>query len=177
MKRFGQLLLIVLPAVLLLGCPSKPTKPEGAGVEDRGAESGVEGGVTSAARDGGEFAGTALDDPNSPLAKRLIYFDLDSSEVKSDYRATVSAHARHLADNAQAAVTLEGHADERGSREYNLALGEQRANAVRSLLLADGAASAQIQAVSYGEEKPAASGHDESAWSQNRRVEIVYTRR
>ncbi len=170
MKRFGQLLLIVLPAVLLLGCPSKPTKPEGAQVEDRGAEG-------HAVRDGGAFTGAGLDDPASPLAKRLIYFDLDSSEVKGEFRATVSAHARHLADNAQAAVTLEGHADERGSREYNLALGEQRANAVRSLLLAGGAASAQIQAVSYGEEKPVASGHDESAWGQNRRVEIVYTRR
>ncbi len=174
MKRFGQLLLIVLPALLLFGCPSKPTKPEGAQVEDRGAEGGIEG---HAARDGGAFTGAELDDPNSPLAKRLIYFDLDSSEVRSEFRATVSAHARHLADNAQAAVTLEGHADERGSREYNLALGEQRANAVRSLLLADGAASAQIQTVSYGEEKSVASGHDESAWSQNRRVEIVYTRR
>ncbi len=173
MKRFGQLLLIVLPAVLLLGCPSKPTKPEGAQVEDRGAE----GGVTSAARDGGAFTGTELDDPNSPLAQRLVYFELDSSEVRSEFRPTISAHARYLAQNAQAEVTLEGHADERGSREYNLALGEQRANAVRSLLLADGVASAQIKAVSYGEEKPAASGHDESAWSQNRRVEIVHTRR
>ncbi len=171
MKRFGQLLLIVLPAVLLLGCPSKPTKPEGAQVEDRGMEEG------RAARDGGAFTGAELDDPSSPLAKRLIYFEFDSSEVKGEFRATVSAHARHLADNAQAAVTLEGHADERGSREYNLALGEQRANAVRSLLLAGGAASAQIQTVSYGEEKAVASGHDESAWGQNRRVEIVYTRR
>ncbi len=174
MKRFGQLLLIVLPALLLFGCPSKPTKPEGAGVEDRGAEGGIEG---HGARDGGAFTGAELDDPSSPLAQRLVYFELDSSEVRSEFRPTISAHARYLAKNAQAKVTLEGHADERGSREYNLALGEQRANAVRSLLLADGAASAQIQAVSYGEEKAAASGHDESAWSQNRRVEIVYTQR
>ncbi len=174
MKRFGQLLLIVLPAVLLLGCHSKPTKPEGAQVEDRGAEGGMEG---HGARDGGAFAGTELDDPSSPLAQRLVYFELDSSEVRGEFRPTLSAHARHLSQNPGAAVTLEGHADERGSREYNLALGEQRANAVRSLLLAEGVASAQIQAVSYGEEKPAASGHDESAWSQNRRVEIVYTRR
>ncbi len=174
MKRFGQLLLIVLPAVLLLGCPSKPTKPEGASVEDRGAEGGMEG---HGVRDGGAFAGAELDDPSSPLAQRLVYFDLDSSEVRSEFRPTVSAHARYLSQNPGAAVTLEGHADERGSREYNLALGERRANAVRSLLLADGAASAQIQTVSYGEEKPVASGHDESAWGQNRRVEIVYTRR
>lgn len=174
MKRFGQLLLIMLPAVLLLGCPTKPTKPEGVAVENRGAEAGVEG---RGVGDGDAFAGTELDDPHNPLAQRLIYFEFDSSEVRSEFRPTISAHARYLSQNPEAVVTLEGHADERGSREYNLALGERRANAVRSLLLAEGAASAQIQTVSYGEEKPVAFGHDESAWSQNRRVEIVYTRR
>ncbi|RJQ49265.1 MAG: peptidoglycan-associated lipoprotein Pal [Gammaproteobacteria bacterium] len=175
MKRINQLLLIVLPAALLFGCPAKPVKQEGVAVEERGA--GLEGGVTQGAGGDGTFAGTELDDPSSPLAKRLIYFEFDSSEVRSEFRFTVSAHARYLSQNPEAAVTLEGHADERGSREYNLALGERRANAVRSLLLAEGAASAQIQTVSYGEEKPVADGHDETAWSQNRRVEIVYTRR
>lgn len=177
MKRSGQLLLIVLPAVLLFGCPTKPTKPEGVAVEDRGAESGVDGGITRGVGEGDAFAGTELDDPGSPLAQRLVYFELDSSEVRGEFRPTVSAHARYLSQNTGAAVTLEGHADERGSREYNLALGERRANAVRALLMAEGAAGAQIQTVSYGEEKPVAAGHDENAWSQNRRVEIVYTRR
>ncbi|MCL4315464.1 MAG: peptidoglycan-associated lipoprotein Pal [Gammaproteobacteria bacterium] len=177
MKRISQLLFIVLPAALLFGCPSTPTKQEGAQVEERGAESGLEGGVTQGIAEGGAFTGSELDDPSSPLAKRLVYFELDSSEVRSEFRPTVSAHARYLSQNPGAAVTLEGHADERGSREYNLALGERRANAVRALLMAEGAASAQIQTVSYGEEKPVAAGHDENAWGQNRRVEIVYTKR
>jgi peptidoglycan-associated lipoprotein len=177
MKRINQLLLIVLPAALLFGCPAKPVKQEGVAVEERGAESGLEGGVARGVGEGDAFVGSELDDPRSPLAQRLVYFEFDSSEVRSEFRSTVSAHARYLSQNTGAAVTLEGHADERGSREYNLALGERRANAVRSLLLAEGAAGAQIQTVSYGEEKPAAAGHDESAWSQNRRVEIVYTRR
>ena len=84
----------------------------------------------------------------------------------------VEAHGRYLADNANASVTLEGHADERGSREYNIALGERRANAVRQLMTLIGANGAQIRVVSYGEERPAVDGHDESAWTQNRRVEI-----
>ena len=169
----AKLLLLMLPAALLIGCQSTGTKSgEGAAIEDKSS-----GAATSAAGDAGTFRGDALDDPAGVLSKRIVYFALDSSEVTQEDRATVSAHARHLAGNPAAAVTLEGHADERGSREYNLALGERRGNAVRQLLLAEGAATKQIQVVSYGEEKPLATGHDEGSWQQNRRVEIVYTSR
>lgn len=172
----AKLLFLILPAAVLLGCQSTGTKPgESAAIEDK--SSAANGATTSAAGDAGAFRGDALDDPAGALSKRIVYFALDSSEVTQDDRATVSAHARYLSGNPTAAVTLEGHADERGSREYNLALGERRGNAVRQLMLAEGAATKQIQVVSYGEEKPAATGHDEASWHQNRRVEISYTSR
>ncbi len=177
MQFFIKLLLLSVSAVALAGCQSTATKPSAAAVEDR--SSAADGGATTAsAMDGdGAFRGDALDNPSSPLSRRVIYFELDSSEVKQEDRATVSAHARYLAGNPNAAVAVEGHADERGSREYNLALGERRGNAVRQLLLAEGAAAKQLQVVSYGEEKPVTLGHDEGSWQQNRRVEIVYTSR
>ena len=111
------------------------------------------------------------------LSKRTVYFAFDSSEVKYDDREIIAAHASYLSNNPTARVTLEGHADERGSREYNIGLGERRTIAVRRLMTLQGASSNQLNTVSYGEERPANSGHNESAWSQNRRVEIVYTRR
>jgi peptidoglycan-associated lipoprotein len=123
------------------------------------------------------FQGDPLDDPASLLSNRVVYFEYDSSEIKGPDRPVIEAHGRYLADNAGATVTLEGHADERGSREYNIALGERRANAVRQLMTLLGANSAQIRVVSYGEERPAMSGHDESSWSRNRRVEIIYRAR
>lgn len=173
----AKLLLLILPAAILIGCQSTGTKPgESAAIEDKSSAAN-EGATTSAAGDAGAFRGDALDDPAGVLSRRIVYFDLDSSEVKQEDRATVSAHARYLAGNPNSAVTLEGHADERGSREYNLALGERRGNAVRQLLLAEGATTKQIQVVSYGEEKPVAVGHDEASWHQNRRVEISYTSR
>ncbi|MDP1709205.1 MAG: peptidoglycan-associated lipoprotein Pal [Gammaproteobacteria bacterium] len=175
MQFFIKLLLLTVSAVALVGCQSTTPK-SAAAVEDR--SSAADSGAAASAMDGsGAFRGDALDDPSSPLSRRVIYFDLDSSEVRQEDRATVSAHARYLASTPNAAVAVEGHADERGSREYNLALGERRGNSVRQLLLAEGAATKQLQVVSYGEEKPVAIGHDESAWQQNRRVEIVYTSR
>ncbi len=116
-----------------------------------------------------------LDNPESLLSKRVIYFDFDQSTVLPDYRELVALHARYLNENPGARVVLEGHADERGSREYNLALGERRGNAVANLMRAQGAGSHQVSVVSYGEERPAALCSDESCWSQNRRVVIVYT--
>ena len=115
-----------------------------------------------------------LDDPAGVLAARAIYFELDSSEVPESERTTIEAHARYLSEHSGALLTLEGHADERGSREYNIALGERRAEAVRQLMTLLGATNPQIRAISYGEERPAADGHDESAWRLNRRVEILY---
>lgn len=119
--------------------------------------------------------GTEINDPNSPQPK-VIYFMLDSSEIQPDYVAVVKAHAQYLVANPSLHMLLEGNTDERGSREYNIALGEQRARSVANMLMAQGVSETQLQIVSYGEEKPAATGNDESAWEQNRRVELVYTR-
>lgn len=126
---------------------------------------------------GGDFDGHPLDNPAGMLSKRTVYFAFDSSEVKYDDREVIAAHASYLSNNPTARVTLEGHADERGSREYNIGLGERRANAVRKLMTLQGASSRNLETVSYGEERPADSDHNESAWSKNRRVEIIYTRR
>lgn len=118
--------------------------------------------------------GHPLDDSSSPLGTRTIYFEFDSSEIPEPGRVIIEAHARYLSGRPGALITLEGHADERGSREYNIALGEQRADTVRKLMTLLGASDPQIRTISYGEERPAADGHDESAWGLNRRVEIVY---
>jgi peptidoglycan-associated lipoprotein len=115
-----------------------------------------------------------LTDPNNILSKRSVYFDYDSFAVKNEYRATVQAHAQYLRDNAAAKVLLQGNADERGSREYNLALGQKRADSVRSAMTLSGAKDSQIEAVSLGEEKPRATGHDEASWTENRRTDIRY---
>ena len=115
-----------------------------------------------------------LTDPNNILSKRSVYFDYDSFVVKNEYRATVQAHAQYLRDNAAAKVLLQGNADERGSREYNLALGQKRADSVRNAMTLSGAKDSQIEAVSLGEEKPRATGHDEASWTENRRTDIRY---
>ena len=105
---------------------------------------------------------------------RVVYFDYDSSDVRADSRQIVEGNSRYLAGDPAATVVLEGHTDERGSREYNIALGERRANAVRQMLQAYGVQPQQMRTVSYGEERPAVAGSDEGSYSQNRRVEIVY---
>ena len=115
-----------------------------------------------------------LTDPNSPLAKRSVYFDFDQFVVKQEFTPTVEAHGRYLSTNKARRITIEGNADERGSREYNLALGQKRAEAVKSRLALLGVTESQVETVSFGEEKPRASGHDESAWAENRRADIVY---
>jgi peptidoglycan-associated lipoprotein len=106
-----------------------------------------------------------------------VYFDYDQFEVKPQYRPLIESHATFLRQSPQTKITLQGHGDERGSREYNLALGQKRSEAVRKMLLLQGARDGQVEAISYGEEKPAATGHDESAWSQNRRSEFAYEKR
>ena len=118
-----------------------------------------------------------FDNPESLLSKRVIYFDFDKSTVRPEYRGIVSAHAAYAAAHSSARVTLEGHADERGTREYNLGLGERRGNAVMGLMSAQGARGSQLVVVSYGEERPTCRVSDDHCWSQNRRVEIVYTAR
>ena len=184
-------LLIASLLIPLAACQTVGTQDdEGIAVEDRAAGSSVStsglddaggrvrgiggiGGAGGASGLAGIWRGKSVDDPTSPLSKRVIYFDYDSDEVRDEYRATLEAHAAYLSEK-RAAATLEGNTDERGSREYNLGLGERRAQAVRRLMTAYGAGGNQLRAVSFGEEKPAADGGDESAWSLNRRVEIVY---
>jgi len=167
-------------ALVMAGCETTATKkaPDEVPVEDRAAPSTPEE-TAEAARLRGlpgtpGFKGHPLDDPASPLFKKVIYFDYDSSEILDEYRGIIEAHAAYLAAQPGASVDLEGHTDERGSREYNLALGERRALTVGRMMVLLGATDGQIRTVSYGEEQPAAEGDDESAWRLNRRVEIVY---
>ena len=115
-----------------------------------------------------------LNDPNSLLANRSMYYPLDGYVVQNADKAVVQAHARYLAEHSDRSVRLEGNADERGSNEYNLALGQRRADGVKNMLILGGAKSSQIETVSYGEEKPKANGHEESAWAQNRRTDLIY---
>jgi peptidoglycan-associated lipoprotein len=117
-----------------------------------------------------------LDDPQSPLAERIIYFEFDRSEIKPEYEELIIAHGQYLADNPGVRVRAEGHTDERGTREYNLGLGERRSQSVQRMLMLQGARADQIQVISYGEEVPAAFGRDEESWAKNRRVELVYER-
>ncbi len=140
--------------------------------QDSGASTSGNDGSTSQG-----FSGNPLDNPDSLLSKRVVYFAYNADDANEEDRVIVEAHGAYLADNPNAAVTLEGHADERGSREYNIALGERRANSVRQLMTLIGASGAQIRVVSYGEERAAVEGHDEGAWNLNRRVEIVYRNR
>jgi len=133
---------------------------------------------TAAAPDPRDYSDARnFDNPESLLSKRVIYFDFDKSTVRPEFRGIVSAHAAYMAAHTSARVTLEGHADERGTREYNLGLGERRGNAVSGLASAQGSRSNQLTVVSYGEERPTCRVSDEDCWAMNRRVEIVYTAR
>ncbi|AMP38332.1 peptidoglycan-associated lipoprotein Pal [Ralstonia syzygii subsp. celebesensis] len=115
-----------------------------------------------------------LTDPNSPLAKRSVYFDFDSYTVKPEYQGLLTQHARYLQSHNQRKVLIQGNTDERGTSEYNLALGQKRAEAVRRALSSLGVPDSQMEAVSLGKEKPQATGHDEESWAQNRRSDIAY---
>jgi peptidoglycan-associated lipoprotein len=116
-----------------------------------------------------------LEQTEGVLSNRTIYFEFDSAKLTSESIAILEEHGNFIAGNGEVSVRLEGHADERGSREYNIALGDRRAQSVRRVLLFQGASSDQVETVSYGEEQPAVSGHDEDAWGKNRRVELMYT--
>ena len=167
----------------LIGCatttgggPGQGTS--GPGVEDRAVAGPGDGtgpeGTTVALADRGAVTGDPLEDLRDSGLTMVIYFDFDSSEVHPDDQIVVEAHAQYLAGAANVEIVLEGHADERGSREYNVALGEQRASTVRDMLRLLGVPDQQVRTVSYGEERPAATGHTEESWSRNRRVEFVY---
>jgi peptidoglycan-associated lipoprotein len=172
MRKSLVLLMVLMASVGLGACGKKATKPDASATntsQNTGADSsGV--GQASASEEGAEAPGPQ----EGMLAKRTIYFDFDSSEIRGEGTDIVAAHAKYLAARGGLKVRLEGHTDERGSREYNIGLGERRAQAVRRALLLQGASEAQLSTVSYGEERPAAAGSDEAAWTKNRRVEIVY---
>jgi len=131
-------------------------------------------GMNGMSGDGASNLGPEFSDPSSPLSKRTVYFMLDSSQVQQDFVPIIAAHAQYLLANPSQQMILEGHGDERGSREYNIALGEQRAKSVANMMKIQGVSESQLELISYGEEKPAAYGSDEAAWEQNRRVELVY---
>jgi peptidoglycan-associated lipoprotein len=176
-----------LLAVTMSACATKGGTP--AAVESRTGEPGTAA-TTTQSGSGAETSGTAGNgvagsalgaqgadprrDPASPLAKRSVYFDFDSFVVKDEYRPMLEAHAGYLMSKRDARVILQGNADERGSREYNLALGQKRAEAVRKALSVLGVGEAQMEAISFGEEKPRSEADTEEAYAENRRTDVVY---
>lgn len=166
-----NILASLLAVALVAGCSSTPEKT------DTPAASGPATGQSGVQTQGMDDSATRVDplhDPNNILSKRSIYFAYDSFDVAEDFRPTVEAHARYLLQHPNAKVFLQGNTDERGSREYNLSLGQKRADAVRRMMSVLGVSDVQIETVSFGEEKPRATCHDESCWAENRRVDIVY---
>ena len=164
---------------VLAGCASQETKEQpGAAVEDRKpstapvAKPGTESVTKPVVQK--PIVANPLKDPGNILSKRSVYYDYDSAIVKDEFKPLVAAHARYLTQNRAAKMAIQGNTDERGSREYNIALGQRRADSVKQMMLLLGAQEAQIETVSFGEEKPRATGKDEAAYSENRRSDIVY---
>ncbi|ATE61320.1 peptidoglycan-associated lipoprotein Pal [Thauera sinica] len=169
-----KLALPILLSVLLAACSSTgPEATTGAKVEDR-----TGGGPGVATVNAGSPSGSgiaALTDPNNILSKRSVYFDFDSFVIKSEAKPLIEAHARFLVQNPQMKMLIQGNTDERGSREYNLALGQKRADAVKQALLLLGAKEGQTESVSLGEEKPRCEEASESCFAQNRRGDMLYS--
>jgi len=191
MKLNKTYLALAMTAILITGCSS--TEEEGLTDSSQTGTDASTSGYSDGSMSGSQFGsgngyssgsgyesgsganlGPEFSDPNNPLSKQTIYFELDSSQVRQEFVPVVAAHARYLASHPNQRVILAGHADERGSSEYNIALGEQRAKSVERMMRTQGVTAGQLEIVSYGEEKPSVSGHDESAWQMNRRVEIGY---
>jgi len=178
-----KIVLAALVVAFVAGCSTNPTT---APVEDKssGTDPSAASTAGGASTSGTSTAGVAgsntgsgvnpLKDPNNVLSKRSIYFEYDSFTVSDQYKALVEAHAKYLAANRNARVALQGHADERGSREYNIALGQKRADAVKRMMTLLGVQETIVETVSFGEEKPKNAGHDETSWTENRRVDIIY---
>lgn len=175
--RWMPSLLIVACGLVLAGCPKKPTTvpetPPAAEAPQDGTGAVGEGEIGQARDIAGE--GAAIGAAPAGVAT-VIYFDFDRSDIRPEFADLITAHAKHLGGAGATRVRLEGHTDERGSREYNIALGERRGQAVRRALMLQGAGDVQLTTVSYGEERPAVTGSDEAAYEKNRRVEIVYGR-
>jgi peptidoglycan-associated lipoprotein len=178
------IIIATLSAFLAAACQTTPEDQAAAGVEERkpGAKPGVQAkpverpkigavDVTGARKD----PAAALKDPASILSKRSIFFDYDKFEVKDEFRPVVEAHAKYLRENPNARILIQGNADERGSREYNVGLGQRRSDNVKKMLVLLGARDAQIESVSLGEEKPQCTDHSENCWAKNRRGDILYS--
>ncbi len=182
MKRLASITCLLAGALLLAGCPKKATvvEPPSAGSQvpgGAGAGAGTGSSTTTSPLNGGagtSGAGIAGADTSGVPAQKIIYFDFDKSDIKPEFADVIAAHARNLTAHVNLKVKLEGNTDERGTREYNIGLGERRAQSVRRALMLQGVSESQITTVSFGAERPAAAGDDETAWAQNRRVEMVY---
>ena len=163
-----------LLVAFLAACSSNPIKDATpTKVEDKSSAPAAKGPETKPVTQA-QVAVNPLKDPNNILSKRNVYFDFDEYVVRDEFKPLVQAHARYLTQTASAKVTVQGNCDERGSREYNIALGQRRADAVKKAMTILGAGDRQIETVSFGEEKPKAPGHDEASWAQNRRADLVY---
>jgi peptidoglycan-associated lipoprotein len=176
MQRMLTICSVLAMSAFLAGCPKKPQT-----LPDSGPSQTDVGGATTGTASGPNVSGSELSADQRALEQlqqtgMIVYFDYDRAEIKPEYVPLIAAHAKYLNGNANRRVRLEGHSDERGSREYNIGLGERRAQAVRRALMLQGVSDTQIMTVSYGEERPAVAGSDESAYSRNRRVEFVYGR-
>jgi peptidoglycan-associated lipoprotein len=169
---------------MLAACSGGPvSEQDPAGVEERQPGATAPGARTQPVKPGGVARvdltskpgmKSPLTDPASILSKRSIFYELDSFDVKDEYKGLIEAHARYLRDNPRSKMLIQGNTDERGSREYNVGLGQRRSEGVKKMLLLLGAKEDQVESVSLGEEKPKSEGHDEQSWSQNRRSDILY---
>ncbi len=165
----------VLALAVLYGCGSQPSKDEGkAAVEDR-APTAPAAPASAQPVQPAQMPMNPLKDPKNILSKRSVYFDYDSDKIRDEFRPLLQAHAKYLAGNSGAKMLLQGNCDERGSREYNIALGQRRAEAARRMLVLLGARDSQIEAVSLGEEKPRCSDKTEACWAENRRGDMLHS--
>lgn len=162
-------MLSLLSVAVLAGC-KKTVKEEAPPTDTTGTTAPVTDTTTTA----GAYGPNDLD-TDACLRQRVVYFDLDQDSLKPEFQAIVSCHAKYLRDRPSSRINLEGNADERGSRDYNIGLGERRGNAVSSAVQAQGGSGAQLSVISYGEERPVCTDSGEDCWARNRRVEIVYT--
>ena len=168
MNKTVRVALVALLCVGAAACTKKQeVKPQQPAAEPAAAQ-------TQAPVSNGKYTPADLT-TDACLRQRIVYFDFNKTEIKPEFQQIMACHAKYLQDRPTAQMRLEGNTDERGTREYNLGLGERRGNAVSSALQADGASASQISVVSYGKEKPVCREHNEDCWSKNRRVEIVYT--
>lgn len=177
---FGKLALAGSLAALLAACAGEQVKESPAAAPAPAVQTAAPAKSAPAARPRTVAPKPAvvnpLTDPGNILSKRSVYYPYDNYAVEPEFQPLIRAHAGYLKEHPGASVVIEGNCDERGSREYNLALGQRRADGVGKMMVVFGASAKQIETISFGEEKPQAAGHDESSWSQNRRSDIVYKR-